>query len=123
MVDSDLDIAISQFAPSAETVRDGLIHTSIGVVDFRPHGTESVGPRNPLGPRRSIGFCRRCQAVDLQPGAAGSCPVCQATSLQQPGYEVVQLSQPLGFRTWFGREQDFDGVFEWTPRASRPKMG
>ena len=35
----------------------------------------------------------------------------------------MQLSQPLGFRTWFGRNRDFEGSFEWTPRASRPKMG
>lgn len=36
---------------------------------------------------------------------------------------MIQLSQPLGFRTLFNRDRDFDGVFEWTPRASRPKMG
>ena len=33
------------------------------------------------------------------------------------------MSQPVGFRTWFGGNRDFDGIFEWTPRASRPKMG
>jgi hypothetical protein len=33
------------------------------------------------------------------------------------------LSQPRGFRTWFGASRDFDGVFEWTARASRPKVG
>lgn len=123
VVDRDLDLAISQFAPGAETVKDGLIHTSIGVVDFRPQGNAVVEQPNPLGPPRPIGFCRRCQAVNLQPGAPATCPVCNATSLELPGYEVVQLSEPLGFRTWFGREKDFDGVFEWTPRASRPKMG
>ena len=123
VVDRDLDLAISQFAPGAETVKDGLIHTSIGVVDFRPQGNVVVEQPNPLGPPRPVGFCRRCQAVDVQPGPAANCPVCGATALQTPGYEVVQLSQPLGFRTWFGRETDFDGVFEWTPRASRPKMG
>jgi hypothetical protein len=123
IVDRDLDLAISQFAPGAETVKDGLIHTSIGVVDYRPQGNIVVEQPNPLGPPRPIGFCRRCQAVDVQPAAAATCPVCNATSLQQPGYEVVQLSQPLGFRTSFGGEQDFDGVFEWTPRASHPKMG
>jgi len=79
---------------------------------------------NPLGPPRPIGFCRNCQAVDVQPAPGGtSCIVCGATTQQNPGYEVIQLSQPLGFRTYFGRERDFDGYFEWTPRASRPKMG
>jgi len=123
IVDRDLDLAISQFAPGAETVKDGLIHTSVGVVNYRPQGNSVVEEPNPLGPSRAIGFCRSCQAVDTQPAAAATCPVCGATSQQRPGYEVIQLSQPLGFRTWFGRNRDFDGVFEWTPRASRPKMG
>jgi len=122
-VDRDLDLAISQFAPGAETVKDGVIHTSVGVVNFRPQGNTVAEEPNPLGPRQPIGFCRNCQAVDSQPTAAATCPVCGATSLQQPGYDVLQLSQPLGFRTWFGRNRDFDRVFEWTPRASRPKMG
>jgi DEAD/DEAH box helicase domain-containing protein len=61
--------------------------------------------------------------VDTNPTAAAICPVCGATSQQRPGYEVIQLAQPLGFRTWFGSNRDFEGIFEWTPRASRPKMG
>lgn len=122
IVDRDLDVAISQFAPGAETVKDGLIHTSIGVVSYQPQGNLVVEQPGPLGPPRPIGFCRSCQAVDVQP-AGTACPVCGATAQQNPGYEVIQLSQPLGFRTFFGRERDFDGFFEWTPRASRPKMG
>jgi hypothetical protein len=121
VVDRDLDVAISQFAPGAETVKDGLIHTSVGVVNYRPQGNAVIQQPNPLGPPRPIGFCRRCQAVDVH--AAPACPVCLATPQDQPGYEVIQLSQPLGFRTLFNRDRDFDGVFEWTPRASRPKMG
>lgn len=123
IVDRDLDLAISQFAPGAETVKDGVIHTSIGVVNYRPQGNMVVEEPVPLGQPRPIGFCRRCQAVDIQPGGAASCIVCGATAQQDPGYELMQLSEPLGFRTWFGRNRDFDGVFEWTPRASRPKMG
>src|SRR5437867_4304468 len=40
-----------------------------------------------------------------------------------PDSDLVRLSQPRGFRTWFGGSRDFDGVFEWTARASRPKVG
>src|SRR5271169_6855535 len=61
IVDRDLDLAISQFAPGAETVKDGLIHTSVGVVNYRPQGNLVVEQPNPLGPPRPIGFCRRCQ--------------------------------------------------------------
>lgn len=123
-VDRDLDLAISQFAPGAETIKDGVIHTAVGVVNFRPQGNITVEEPNPLGPPRAIGFCRSCQAVDAQPAPTPTCPVCGATPQQHPGYEVIQLAQPLGFRTWFtGRNRDFEGIFEWTPRASRPKMG
>ena len=38
VIDRELDIAISQFAPSSETVKDGLIHTRVGVVDYQPQG-------------------------------------------------------------------------------------
>ena len=40
VIDRELDIAISQFAPGAETVKDGLIHTAIGVVNYRPQGQQ-----------------------------------------------------------------------------------
>jgi ATP-dependent helicase YprA (DUF1998 family) len=124
VVDRDLDIAISQFAPGAETVKDGLVHTSVGVVKYRPQGNMVVQEPNPLGPPRLIGFCGNCQAVDVQPAPGTvSCPVCLTPAQPQTGYEIIQLSQPLGFRTWFNSDRDFDGVFEWTPRASRPKMG
>jgi hypothetical protein len=122
-VDRDLDIAISQFAPSAETVKDGLIHTSIGVVDYQPQGPSVVQNPNPLGPAVPIGVCRRCQAVDASTPPANSCPVCGATGNDEPGYEIVGLSEPKGFRTWYGSDRDFDGEFEWTPRASHPRVG
>jgi DEAD/DEAH box helicase domain-containing protein len=123
VIDRELDIAISQFAPGAETVKDGLIHTAIGVVDYRPHGNNIVeGPR-PLGPAVTVGLCASCQAVDGSQPPPTSCAVCGATPAQNPGYRVISLAQPAGFRTWYGSSRDFDGIFEWTPRASRPKMG
>jgi Lhr-like helicase len=120
IIDRELDIAISQFAPSSETVKDGLIHTSVGVVDYQPQGNTVAEQPNPLGPPLPIGMCRHCQAVDGSQSPAPTCPVCGAAP---PDYELIQLSQPRGFRTWFGGSRDFDGVFEWTARASRPKVG
>ena len=122
VVDRDLDIAISQFAPASETVKDGLIHTAVGVVDYQPQGNTVVEMPNPLGPALPVGLCRQCQAIDGSQPPAQSCPACGATP---PNYEQVNLSQPRGFTTCprFGGSRDFDGVFEWTARASRPKMG
>ncbi len=119
VVDRELDIAISQFAPSSETVKDGVIHTAIGVVDYQPQGNGVAEQPNPLGPPLVIGMCRRCQAVDGAQNPGQVCPVCGSAP---PDFEQVRLSQPRGFRTWYGASRDFDGVFEWTARASRPKV-
>lgn len=124
VVDRDLDIAISQFAPGAETVKDSLIHTAVGVVHYRSQGFgPPVEQPNPLGPPIPIGLCQNCQAVDTSTPPAANCQVCGASQQSQPGYRIINLSQPLGFRTLYGASRDFDGVFEWTPRASRPKTG
>ena len=123
VIDRELDIAISQFGPGAETVKDGLIHTAIGVVDYRPQGNRVKEAPEPLGPPIRVGLCGCCQAVDDSDPPSSSCDVCGATSVQDPGYRVVDLSQPAGFRCWYGSSRDFDGAFEWSPRASRPKMG
>lgn len=120
VIDRELDIAISQFAPCSETVKDGLIHTAVGVVHYQPLGNSVPEQPNPLGPPLPIGLCRRCQAVDGSQNPGQSCPICGANA---PEYEIIRLSQPRGFRTWYDRGRDFDGFFEWTPRASRPKVG
>ncbi len=123
IVDRDLDMAISQFAPGAETVKDGLIHTSVGVVNYRPQGNRVVKQPNPLGPPRPDRVLPELSGGGRAAGTAAGVSCLRSDIPAAPGYEVIQLSQPLGFRTWFGRDRDFDGIFEWTPRASRPKMG
>lgn len=120
VIDRELDIAISQFAPSSETVKDGVIHTAVGVVDYQRQGNRVVDQPNPLGPPIPVGTCRRCQAIDASVNPGAMCPAC---GVGAPDYMVINLSQPRGFTRWSGSGRDFDGLFEWTPRASRPKMG
>lgn len=116
-VDRNLDIAISQFAPGAETVKDGIVHTAVGVAHYRRLGNRVQEEPDPLGTDMPIGTCLNCQAVSLNPTAGNPvCPVCQT-----PSFTVIPLSQPRGFRTLFDGGRDFDGTFEWTPRASRQK--
>ena len=75
---------------------------------------------NPLGPATAVGVCARCQSIDTDEPPAPVCQVCGATP---DLYRVINLSQPAGFRTLYGRERDYDGTFDWTPRATRPKLG
>ena len=36
VIDRDIEIAINQFAPGSETIKDKKIHTSIGIVSYKP---------------------------------------------------------------------------------------
>lgn len=122
LIDRQLDIAISQFAPGAQTVKDDELHTSIGVVDYRPYGGDVVAAPDPLGPPVEVGICRRCQALVPSPAAQGSCPYCTAAR-SELGYRTVDLSEPRGFTTWFSIQAEFTGGFEFTPRALRARIG
>ncbi|MET3395792.1 Lhr-like helicase [Variovorax sp. 1140] len=119
VIDRPLDLAISQFAPGSETVKEGLIHTGVGVVSYRRQGNQAVEAPDPLGPRIPVGMCRRCQSIDATATPAAACQVCGAAA---PEYQVIDLSQPAGFRTFYGKERDYDGTFDWAPRATRPKL-
>jgi hypothetical protein len=120
VVDRSLDIAISQFAPGSETVKEGLIHTAVGVVNYQRQGNQAIELANPLGPAIPVGVCRHCQSIDPGSPPAMTCNVCNGPATE---YQVVSLSQPAGFRTFYSRERDYDGTFDWTPRATRPKLG
>ena len=75
---------------------------------------------NPLGPATAVGLCAQCQSIDTRVPPAPDCQVCGAIS---DIYRVIILAQPAGFRTVYGSARDYDGTFEWTPRATRPKLG
>ena len=122
VIDRQLDIAISQFAPGAQTVKDDRLHTSVGVVDYQPFGNTVVAAPNPLGDPIEVGICRRCQALVRDPAAIGGCPYCSAARADR-GYRTVELSEPRGFTTWFSINAEFTGGFEFTPRALRARIG
>jgi Lhr-like helicase len=122
VIDRQLDIAISQFAPGAQTVKDDELHTSIGVVDYRPFGDRVIAAPDPLANSVEVGICRRCQALVARPAAHGGCPYCSAARSDN-GYRTVELSEPPGFLTWFSINAEFAGGFEFTPRALRARIG
>lgn len=132
MVDRDLDVAISQFAPGSETVKDKTVHTAAGVAEFKPMGKmvkteDGMYPPLPTPNQHPVGLCNRCQAVvHLGPmaqvpaggtqAATQRCPVCGQRELR-----VLDAREPKGFFTDL-RPRDFDGQFEWQPRSTRPSL-
>ena len=117
-----MDIAISQFAPEGQSIKDDKIYTAVGVGDWGPDSGEIVAYPDPLADPVSVGVCRRCHTLVEQPQPQTPCPYCQATH-SSDGYRVVNASEPPGFCTWWSINADFNGNFGFTSRALRSRMG
>lgn len=130
-VDRALDIAISQFAPGSETVKDKRVHTAAGVVRLIPMGREvraESGFVPEIGtPNVRIGRCEACHHLRYadprpEPPPAGvepvrqPCPVCGMDEFKE-----IDAREPTGFFATFD-PRDYDGLFEFTPRVSRPSL-
>ena len=126
-IDRDLDIAISQFAPGSQTIKDKAVHTAVGVAAFVPRGGRvnvQDGFSPPLTQSKNphpVGLCRHCQAV-IRFGAerppTEDCPICKRIG----DVRVLDAREPNDFFTDLAQE-DFEGQFEWRPRSTRPTLG
>jgi hypothetical protein len=117
VIDRDIAMAVSQFAPLGEVVRDGSVYPVVGVAAFRPLlGRRPLPEPDAMGIQRMVAVCRACShianTVAGDDAAPSPCPRCGAA----PGtYQVLDVREPLGFRA--GRSRDFDGNFSWSVRA------
>jgi ATP-dependent helicase YprA (DUF1998 family) len=118
VIDRDLAIAISQFAPGAEVIKDKAIHTAIGVAAWDPIGGQARPHADPLGPRERVGYCRSCLYIQQTDETLTACPACGAS---EPSFEVIMLAQPLGFRSDF-QPKSYDGRSEWTPGSGASRV-
>ena len=124
VVDRDLELAVSMFAPGAETVKERTIHTAIGVGHYQPRGQGVIEGADPLGPSVQVGLCRNCQHVETDTPDSTACPVCGAQAgVGERSFQAMDLRQPKGFVSYFTKARDYDGAFDFIPRAGRPKVG
>jgi DEAD/DEAH box helicase domain-containing protein len=111
-IDRDVEVALSQFAPGSELVKDKTVFKSVGVVDYgydRGRVVEVDG-RGDVG---KMGLCAECGSLIGQPQEGATlCPVCRSKE-----YRCVEAWQPRGFLTEYGAPRDFDGSFEWSPNS------
>jgi DEAD/DEAH box helicase domain-containing protein len=103
--DRALDMAISSFAPGAQVIKEGWVHTCAGFAAY-----EVKGPRvlaiDPLGPEISVLRCLQCNSATVaSEETPANCPICQTPM------DTLSLHQPLGFRTDY-RRTDFDDLNE-----------
>lgn len=109
-VDRDIAIAISEFAPGSEIIRDKETHHAVGIAHFirgfsRGRHRVELAPEL-LGPPEVVSFCRDCRM--LNPGGPDNCPGCGNPIDNASGamHRRHILSHPAGFRTEF---RPYDG--------------
>lgn len=122
-VDRELDIAISEFAPGSETVKDKGVYTAVRLVHFERQGKYWNQVDDPEGPVTTVGLCRKCLAADSSDDGSFDPARCQ--SCGEPAgdqYQPVKVCEPLGFGTNFAEPADYEGTFELRPRAGVPRL-
>jgi DEAD/DEAH box helicase domain-containing protein len=92
--DRPIDVAVSNYAPGAQIVRDGWVHTAVGFSAYKPAGQRVVAI-DPLGFEHNIKQCKNldCNAYLLDSEEA-ECAVCGSSNMKEN-----PLFEPLGFRT------------------------
>lgn len=117
-----LGIAISQFAPGSEILRDSQIHVCYGFYtpDFSTGGRR-VGckSKNPFKAPRVLIRCSGCTHLEPPSGDESPtiCPVCSSPR------SLMKLYEPLGFRTTFTSPGDYEAQQERGPVLRPPSLG
>ncbi|MFD4438376.1 DEAD/DEAH box helicase [Nocardia sp. NPDC058519] len=110
--DRALEMAVRSFAPGAEVVKDGLVHSVAGFSAYVVQGNSTVAV-DPLGAPKLIGICNDCGQTALT--TALTCAACS-----QP-LEHVHLFEPRGFRTDY-HPRAFDDDQEVLSTTSSPAL-
>ncbi|MEW6664113.1 MAG: DEAD/DEAH box helicase [Thermodesulfobacteriota bacterium] len=106
VIDRDLELAISEFAPGAQKTKDKAVHTSIG---FTPsifwRNRWELSSQDPLPYRRWMRRCKACgyTLTSEAPEPAGICPACRRGG---DDFQQFQIAVPEAFRTDLTRGDD-----------------
>lgn len=118
-LDRDAGIALSEFAPGSEVVKDKSVHVAVGVVDYvqAANGFWNQSTRDPLGLQpQEAGVCQQCLGIALT--ETETCPYCNAGA---PSFTRVKIAEPLNYRTSY-RPRDYEQLGEPTARAAQPRL-
>ena len=113
----DLEIAISEFAPGAEVLRDKEVHVCAG---FAAWGFRGQNPYaiDPLEKPLQVARCASCESIQVVRGEQeGECLVCNSNDIRH-----FELFQPRGFRTTYAA-RDYDDETERGPMLPLPQLG
>lgn len=114
-LDRESSIAIGEFAPGSEIVKDKKVHVAVGLVAYARRNGRSVEVKPSYSRARRIGLCPECLTVTATV-ESGTCPTCR--SAEYEGWDVVE---PLGYRTSF-KPRSFESVRRSGTGRSIPKV-
>jgi len=94
------------------------------VTHYYRQGQRAVEEADPLGPSIPVAVCGNCQHVETVNPGGPACPTCAAAAGNgEREYRTLDLRQPKGFYSSSRWARDYDGSFDFVPRAARPKVG
>jgi DEAD/DEAH box helicase domain-containing protein len=122
-IDRDLEIAISDYSPGSEIVKDKGKHRVVGLAHYWLQGNQVQADSKPLGRIREISICNNCHILLEDSDIFSECPSCKEKVSEESDaiFRKFKISEPLGFRTAWETE-DFTDQFEWTSRGAIPKL-
>jgi len=115
-IDRNLEIAISEFAPGSEVIKDKKILKPVGFVHY-VQGANWKKPDEEDGRGilpDGLHKCKNpdCRTVYGRPTANGLCRICNSP------LDLIQACSPLGFcLDYESTPADYEGRFEWTSKS------
>ena len=95
VADRPIELAIQNYAPGAEVVKDGEIHTCAGFAFYAPSRGKMRALEPFAKPPTLVNTCPECGTTQLNLEAASECRVCETQT------KTFKMLEPLGFRTSF----------------------
>lgn len=113
-IDRTLDLAISEFAPGNEIIKDKSLLRPVGVVHYKPGKWRPIEADGRGVRENGISKCATCNTVYTKNMTGKLCVVCGAQRM-----EVMPACSPLGFCVDYNNpKDDYDGSFEWSLRSN-----
>lgn len=116
-ISRDLGIAVSEFAPGAEQVKDMAIHRPVGLLQLERRAGRWSEVADPFGQEFEVSSCPDCGFFSNGKLDIDVCPACASEN-----FTKCTVAQPLGFRTDFA-PKDYDGTYETVGRAGTARLG
>jgi len=110
VINRDLDMSVTEFAPGSEKTKDKRIHTSIGFTPslyFRPGSGNIEVSGSPLSEYKWMVRCSNCQHVDIADNEPETerCPTCSEPR-EGDKFNAFEFAVPSAYRTTLGFGSD-----------------